>query len=86
VGGAGRAANREPGQQRREKNMGEVVYRSRVSVERPGGPLRHATLPSEEHKVTFGVHSEVAEHYGISPDDSPPHATTLDYVVAAAAG
>ena len=36
--------------------------------------------------VVFGVHSEVAEHYGVSPDQYPPHATTLDYVVAAAGG
>jgi uncharacterized OsmC-like protein len=36
--------------------------------------------------VTFGVHSEVAEHYGLSPERFPPHATTLDYVVAAAGG
>jgi uncharacterized OsmC-like protein len=34
----------------------------------------------------FGVHSEVAEHYGVDPDVHEPQATTLDYVVAAAAG
>jgi len=36
--------------------------------------------------VTFGVHGAVAEHYGTDPKDSEPHATTLDYLVAAAAG
>ena len=36
--------------------------------------------------VAFGVHSEVAEHYGVSAEQYPPHATTLDYVVAAAGG
>ncbi len=66
--------------------MGEVAYRSRVSVERVAGPLRRAWLPAEDQPVTFGVHSAVAEHYGVSPENSPPHATTLDYVVAAAAG
>lgn len=34
----------------------------------------------------FGAHSEVAEHYGVDPEVHEPHATTLDYVVAAAAG
>jgi hypothetical protein len=34
----------------------------------------------------FGVHGAVAEHYGTDPKDSEPHATTLDYLVAAAAG
>lgn len=66
--------------------MSEIAYRSKVSVERGTGPLRWATLPAEPDPVAFGVHSEVAAHYGVTPDASPPHATTLDYVVAAAAG
>jgi hypothetical protein len=28
----------------------------------------------------------VAAHYGVSPEISEPHATTLDYIVAAAGG
>lgn len=63
-----------------------VVYRSHVGIERVKGPLRRATLPVEKEPVYFGVHSEVAEHYGVTPDVSEPHATTLDYIVAAAAG
>jgi hypothetical protein len=69
--------------------MGEsnqVAYRSRVRIERKSGPMRLAYLPAEKEPVIFGVHSEVAEHYKVSPDAYPPHATTLDYVVAAAAG
>jgi hypothetical protein len=42
--------------------MGEVVYRSQVTVTRHQGPLRTATVPAEEQP------------------------TTLDYLVAAAAG
>jgi hypothetical protein len=64
----------------------EPAYVSRVKIERLGGPQRLAYLPAEHEPVTFGVHSEVAEHYGVSPDQYPPHATTLDYVVAAAGG
>ena len=66
--------------------MDEVVYRSEVSLERVKGPLRRATLPAEPEDVWFGVHGAVAKHYGVSPDVSEPHATTLDYIVAAAAG
>src|SRR4051794_10621113 len=66
--------------------MSEVAYTSRVRIERLGGPQRLAYLPAEEEPVAFGVHSEVAEYYGVGPDDYPPHATTLDYVVAAAGG
>jgi len=66
--------------------MSEVVYRSQVRIERVQGPIRRAYLPAESQPVTFGVHGAVAEHYRVSPLVSEPHATTLDYVVAAAAG
>ena len=66
--------------------VGEVSYVSRVRIERLGGPQRLAYVPAESEPVVFGVHSEVAEHYGVRPEDYPPHATTLDYVVAAAGG
>ena len=63
-----------------------VVYRSHVRVEPDKGPLRRAYLPAEEEPVIFGVHSEIAEYYGVDPKVNEPHATTLDYLVAAAAG
>ena len=66
--------------------MAEVVYVSEVRIERRGGPVREAFLPAEDEPVTFGVHGAVADHYGVRPEDVPPHATTLDYVVAAAGG
>lgn len=64
----------------------DVVYTSRVRIERVKGPKRRAYLPQEADPVYFGVHSEVAEHYKVDPEVHEPHATTLDYVVAAAAG
>ncbi len=67
-------------------DTGKVVYTSRVRIERQKGPMRLAHLPAEKEPVVFGVHSEVAEHYKVSPADYPPHATTLDYVVAATGG
>jgi hypothetical protein len=63
-----------------------VVYRSKVRIERVRGPVRRAYLPAEEQPVLFGVHSEVAQHYRVDPAVHAPHATTLDYIVAAAAG
>lgn len=69
-----------------ESASDEVVYRSEVRIERVGGPVRRAYLPAEEEPAIFGVHSEIASHYGVDPDAYPPRATTLDYVVAAAAG
>lgn len=66
--------------------MSDVVYVSQLKIEREVGPLRFAYMPSEEKPVSFGVHGAIAKHYGVSPDISVPHATTIDYVVAAAGG
>ena len=66
--------------------MDEVVYRSEVSIERVKGPIRKAYLPAEKEPVIFGVHGAVAAHYKLPPEAFEPRATTLDYVVAAAAG
>ncbi len=62
-----------------------VAYRSKIHLQRIKGPYRIAHLPIDG-PVNFGVHSEVAEHYGVSPEISEPHATTLDYIVAATSG
>jgi hypothetical protein len=66
--------------------MSEVVYQSRIRIERVNGPVRRAFLPAESEPVIFGVHGAVAQHYKVAPDAFEPRATTLDYVVAAAAG
>jgi hypothetical protein len=66
--------------------MGDVVYRAQVQVDRGPAGLRYARLPAEAAPVVFGVHDEVAVHYGRQEGQYEPHATTLDYVVAAAAG
>lgn len=62
------------------------AYISRVRIVREIGPIRQAYLPVEPEPVTFGTHDEVREHYGTAAGQYPEHATTLDYVVAAAAG
>lgn len=66
--------------------MAEVVYTSKVEIERVRGPIRKAWLPAKDDHITFGVHSGIAEHYGVDPEDYPPDTTTIDYVIAAAAG
>ena len=66
--------------------MSGVVYRSEVLIERVKGPVRRAYLPAEATPVVFGVHGAIAEHYKVPPAVLEPHATTLDYIIAAAAG
>ena len=43
-------------------------------------------LPAEQEPVLFGTHGAVAKHYKVPPAVLEPHATTLDYIVAATAG
>jgi hypothetical protein len=66
--------------------MSDIAYVSKIKLERIKGPLRLAYMPAESEPVKFGVHGEIAKHYGVSPDVAEPHATTIDYVIAATAG
>ena len=54
----------------------QVVYVSNARIERVKGPLRRAYLPQVKEPVLFGVHSEVAEHYGLNKTAKALH---LDY-------
>ena len=65
--------------------MPEVVYVARVRVERVRGPLRLAWVPAESEPIRFGVHHEIADHYGVARGGEAEHATTIDYLAAAAA-
>ena len=66
--------------------MGDVVYVAEIPLTRVRGALRLATLPVEAHPVAFGTHGPIARHYGVQGDVPDPHATTIDYVVAATGG
>ena len=66
--------------------MSEPVYLSHVRIEPYEGPMRRAYLPGHDGPIEFGVHAEIAKHYGIDEDAYPPTTTTIDYLIAAAAG
>jgi hypothetical protein len=66
--------------------MSEVIYRAEIPITRVKGPLRRAQLPAESEPVTFGTHGPIARYYGIQGEVPEPHATTIDYVIAAAGG
>ena len=65
--------------------MSDIANRSTVRIVRRTGPLREAWLPAEPDPVLFGTHGAIAAHYGVQ-NVTDPHATTIDYIVAAAAG
>jgi hypothetical protein len=64
--------------------MPEPVYTANIRIERIRGPYRHAYLPAHEGPVEFGVHSAIAEHYGVEPERQIT--TTLDYIMASTGG
>lgn len=66
--------------------MSEPVYISKVRIERDDSPIRRAYLPAEDEPVVFGIHGDVASHYGVDPSTIEPRAASIDYLVAAAAG
>ena len=66
--------------------MSDVVYTSRIRLERKQGPLRLAYLPGEREPVAFSVHGAIAAHYRVDPSSVEAHASTIDYVIAATAG
>ena len=70
---------------RHDSTMTDIAYRSSVRIERRTGPLRLAYLPAESQPVTFGTHGAIAAHYG-QTHVAESHATTIDYIVAAAGG
>ena len=58
--------------------MSDVVYTSRVHIERVKGPLRKAQLPGEAQPVAFSVHGAIAEHYKVNPAAlTESHAATM---------
>ena len=67
--------------------MGEVVYRSSVTIAREQPPLRRAHIDVTDESVTFGVPGSIGAHYGFGPEHpASQKAGTLDYIIAAAGG
>ena len=67
--------------------MSDVVYVSKIRIERKVGPLRIAYLPGESQPITFSVHGAIAQHYKVDPTKlTESHAATIDYAIAATAG
>ncbi len=66
------------------ENMDEVIHLSKIQIIQEKRPKRRAYIADFPQPVYFGVHAGVAAFYKITPDEPLP--STLDYLVAAAAG
>ena len=64
--------------------MGELVHTSKVKLIRDKGPVRRAFIEHFEEPVYFGVHTAIANFYGVEPEAEYP--ATLDYMIAAIGG
>src|SRR5713226_262060 len=78
------AGMNEPGAQMEADNMDEVIHLSKIRVIQEKRPNRRAYIADFPQPVYFGVHAGVAAFYKMTPDEPLP--STLDYLVAAAAG
>jgi hypothetical protein len=82
-----RSSPKQPEEANREGiYAADVAYISRVKVESVKGKICRVHIPAKEEPIYFGVHSYIAEHYGVSADMEGPHPSTLDHLVAAASG
>ena len=64
--------------------MTEVIHTSKVRLVRDVGPVRRAFIEHFEDPVYYGVHSGIADFYGVQPQHEYP--ATLDHMISAVAG
>ncbi|MDR7521956.1 MAG: hypothetical protein QN168_05775 [Armatimonadota bacterium] len=64
--------------------MSDVVHLSKVRVVQEKRPQRRAYIADFPQPIYFGVHAGIADFYKTTPEEPLP--STLDYLVAAAAG
>ncbi len=64
--------------------MAEVIHLSKIRVHQDKRPKRRAYIADFPEPLLFGVHAGVAAFYKMTPEEPLP--STLDYLVAAAAG
>jgi len=64
--------------------MAEIVHVSKIRVIQEKRPKRRAYIADFPQPLYFGVHAGVAAFYKTTPEEPLP--STLDYLVASAAG
>jgi hypothetical protein len=64
--------------------MSDVIHLSKIRVVQERRPRRRAYIADFPTPVYFGVHAGVAAFYKMTAEEPLP--STLDYLVAAAAG
>lgn len=66
-------------------NQEKVVIHSHITAEPRPGMVKVVMVPGEPEPVLMGMHGDLAKHFKLADGTYAPHASTLDYVIAAAA-
>lgn len=64
--------------------MGELLHTSRVRIVQQERPLREAYIEHFKEAVPYGVHTAIADFYGVKPKEEYP--STLDHIISAVGG
>ena len=64
--------------------MGELIHTSHVRVVQDKRPVRRAFIENFDEPFYYGVHSGVADFYGVNPEVEYP--STLDHIIGAVGG
>ena len=64
--------------------MGELIHTSHIRIVQDRRPLRRAYIEHFSEPILYGVHSAIADFYGVSPETEYP--STLDHLIGAVAG
>lgn len=64
--------------------MAEMIYTSRIRIEKVKGPIRRAFIEPFAEPVRYGVHGAIKRFYGVEPEEEIP--ATLDQIIAAIGG
>ena len=64
--------------------MGELLHTSRIKLIRDNGPVRRAFIEHFEAPFYYGVHTAIADFYGVQPEVEYP--STLDHIISAVGG
>ena len=68
-----------------QPTQSQVAQRPTFTVRPAEGRTKLVTMPVDG-VVPMGMRGEIAEHYKVPDQELTPHATTLDYLIGAAAG
>ncbi len=64
--------------------MGKPIHTSHIRIVQDRRPLRRAYIEHFEEPTLYGVHTAIADFYGVKPETEYP--STLDHLIGAVAG